>query len=115
MESATLGSGAVVCPYAIVSDSVHVGQFALLNYHTSLGHDAAVGAFAVLSPYATLGGASMIEADTFLGLHASIAPGRSVACRSQVSTGAAVMHDVPEGSLAYGVPARVAPRLENAK
>jgi len=65
--SATVGVGAILCPYAIASDSCHIGRFVLMNYHTSLGHDASAGAFAVLSPYATLGGNAHVEDDVFLG------------------------------------------------
>lgn len=109
--SAVVGAGAILCPYAVASDSVRIGRFALLNYHTSLGHDASVGDFAVLSPYATLGGGAMVAADGFLGLHASIAPGRRLGERSQVSSNSAVMRDVPDDSLAFGVPATVRPLL----
>lgn len=109
--TAIVDEGTVVCPYAIVSDSVRIGRFALLNYHASLGHDATVGDFAVLSPYATLGGAAVLANEGFLGLHASIAPRRRVGQRSQVSTNAAVMRDVPDDSLAFGVPAVVSPLL----
>jgi len=111
MASAAIGVGSVICPYAIVSDAVRVGRFALLNYHSSLGHDATVGDFAVLSPYATLGGAAVLSDDGFLGLHASIAPDRTVGCRSHVSANSAAMQDVADDSLAFGVPARVTPRL----
>jgi sugar O-acyltransferase (sialic acid O-acetyltransferase NeuD family) len=109
--TAVLETGSVICPYAIASDSVRVGRFALLNYHSSLGHDATVGDFAVLSPYATLGGAAVLSDDGFLGLHASIAPDRTVGCRSHVSANSAAMQDVADDSLAFGVPARVTPRF----
>lgn len=112
--TAVVGEGAVLCPYAIASDSVRVGRFALLNYHTSLGHDAVVGDFSVLSPYATLGGGAVLAEDGFMGLHASIAPGRRVGARSQVSANSAVMRDVPDDALAFGVPATVSPRLMSA-
>jgi sugar O-acyltransferase (sialic acid O-acetyltransferase NeuD family) len=111
--TASIHEGAVVCPYAIVSDAVKVSRFALLNYHTSLGHDASVGDFSVLSPYATLGGAAMVADDGFLGLHASIVPARSIGRRSQVSANSSVMHDVPGDSLVYGVPGKTAPLVNS--
>lgn len=107
--SARLGAGAILCPYAIASVSCRVGRFALMNYHTSLGHDASAGDFAVLSPYATLGGNAHIEEDVFLGLHASIGPGKTVGASSKVSANSCVLINAPPFSMLYGVPARVAP------
>jgi sugar O-acyltransferase (sialic acid O-acetyltransferase NeuD family) len=109
--TASIGIGSVICPYAIVSDSVRAGRFALLNYHTSLAHDSSVGDFAVLSPCATLGGSARLDDDGFLGLHASIVPGRTVGQRSQVSANSSVMHDVRSDALVYGVPGKIATLL----
>lgn len=106
-SSARIGTGAIVCPYAIASDTSHIEDFVLINYHASLGHDAVAGGFSVLSPYATLGGRACIGEDVFLGLHASIGPGRVVGNRSKVSANSCVLTHVPADSMVFGVPGRV--------
>ena len=82
-----------------------------MNYHASLGHDASAGEFSVLSPYATLGGNSHVAEDVFLGLHASVGPGKTVGARSKVSANSCVLSSAPADSIAFGVPGSVAPRL----
>jgi sugar O-acyltransferase (sialic acid O-acetyltransferase NeuD family) len=114
-QSAKIETGAVICPYAIVSDSARAGRFALLNYHASMAHDSVAGDFAVLSPYAALGGGARVDADVFLGLHASVAPGRTVGAYSRVSANSSVLQDVPANSLVYGVPGRTASKLTPAE
>jgi len=109
--TATIGAGSVICPYAIVSDAARVGEFVLMNYHSSLGHDASAGDHAVLSPYATLGGGAHIAADVFLGLHASVGPGRRIGARSKVSANSCALTDAPPESIIYGVPGRVGPLI----
>jgi len=109
--SARIGTGVILCPFSIASDACRVGRFVIMNYHTSLGHDASAGDFAVLSPYATLGGNAHIQQDVFLGLHASVGPGKTVGARSKVSANSCVLADAPADSLIFGVPGRIGPRL----
>ena len=111
-DTAVIGTGSVICPYAIVSDAVRLGRFVLVNYHASLGHDADVGDFTVLSPYATLGGRAAVEADVFLGLHASVGPGKSVGACSKVSANSAVLANAAPDSLVFGVPGRIGIRVD---
>jgi len=94
-----------------VSDSAKVGSFVLLNYHTSLGHDASVGDYAVLSPYASLGGAAQIGNDVFMGMHASVGPGKHVGARSKLSANSCALSNAPADSIIFGAPGRVAPRV----
>ncbi len=110
-STATIGEGSVVCPYAIVSDSARIGSFVLMNYHSSLGHDASAGDHAVLSPYATLGGNAHIDEDVFMGLHASVGPGRRIGARSKVSANSCALSDAPADSIIYGAPGRVGPLI----
>jgi sugar O-acyltransferase (sialic acid O-acetyltransferase NeuD family) len=110
-ENASLGSGSLLCPFAIVSDSAATERCVLMNYFSSLGHDAIAGAFAVLSPYAALGGGARVAEDVFLGIHAMVAPRKTVGKGSQISANSAAMNDVPPLSLVYGVPGRIAPRI----
>ena len=109
--TATIGEGSVICPYAIVSDAARVGAFVLMNYHSSLGHDASAGDHAVLSPYATLGGNSHIGEDVFMGLHASVGPGKRIGTRSKVSANSCALSDAPPESIIYGAPGRVGPLI----
>lgn len=109
--SATIGAGSILCPYAIVSDSASLGRFALLNYHASIGHDASAGDYTVLSPYATLGGHAQIEPDVFMGLHASVGPGKRVGARSKVSANSCALANAPADSIVFGAPGRTAPLI----
>lgn len=110
-RTASVGAGAILCPFTVVSDAATIGTCALLNYHASVAHDARAGDYAVLSPYATLGGEARIGDDVFLGMHASVGPGRRVGDRSKVSANSCALSDVPPDSLAYGVPGRIGPLL----
>lgn len=109
--TAVVGDGSIICPYAIVSDAANLGKFTLVNFHSSLGHDAATGDFSVLSPYAALGGGARIGADTFLGLHASVGPGKRLGPRTKVSANSAALSDAPADALIFGVPGRVTPNV----
>jgi sugar O-acyltransferase (sialic acid O-acetyltransferase NeuD family) len=112
--TAVIGAGSIVCPFAVVSDSSRLGRCVLVNYHASLGHDAIAGDYAVLSPYATLGGGARVEDEVFLGLHASVGPAITVGARSKVSANTCVLSNTPIDSIAFGVPGRIARRVDVA-
>ncbi len=105
-DTAKLGEGAVICPFATVSDSVVLDDFAMLNFYASCGHDARVGKYCILSPYATLNGFAVIEDEVFLGTHAAVALYKKVGCGSKISANSVAMDDVPAHSLVYGVPGK---------
>ncbi len=111
VTTAVLGTGSIICPHAVVSDAAVIGTCVLVNYHASLAHDAQAGDFAVLSPYATLGGSSTIGPDTFLGLHASVAPRIALGAGSKITANSCCLHAAPAGSLVHGVPGRISQLL----
>lgn len=110
--TSSIGQGSTVCPFAVVSDSSSVGRFVLVNYHASLGHDASAADFCVLSPYAALGGGSHIDEEVFLGMHASVGPGVRVGPRSKLSANSCGLSNTPQDSIVYGVPGRIARRID---
>jgi sugar O-acyltransferase (sialic acid O-acetyltransferase NeuD family) len=109
--TARIGAGSILCPYSIVSDAATIGECVLMNYHSSLGHDASAGDYAVLSPYAALGGHAHVAEDVFLGMHASVGPGRRIGARSKVSANSCALSDAPPESIVYGAPGRVGPLI----
>ncbi|MGE0709459.1 MAG: acetyltransferase [Planctomycetota bacterium] len=111
-ESATLGDGVVVCATAVVNPDAVVGSGAILNTACVVEHDVEVGPFAHVSPNAALGGAARLGARAQLGLGAAVLPGVKVGEGTIVGAGAVVVRDLPPGVVAWGVPARVARRIQ---
>jgi sugar O-acyltransferase (sialic acid O-acetyltransferase NeuD family) len=111
-DTAEIGTGTVICPYAVVSDEVRLGRFVLVNYHASLGHDSEAADYAVLSPYATLGGYAQIGPSVFLGIHATVGPATQVGDGSVIAANSCALVDTPEATLVHGVPGRSAPLLK---
>ena len=112
--SAVVGNGTILCPYTIVSDNCRLGRFVLMNYHSSVGHDATAADFGVFSPYATLGGGAAVGEDVFLGLHASVGPHVSLGDRCKVSAGSAALATAPADVVIWGSPGRHCRRVEIA-
>ena len=105
-DTASIGEGVVVCPFATVSVNVTVDDFAMLNFYASCGHDAKVGKYCVLSPYATMNGFAILEDEVFMGTHATVVAHKRVGCRSKISANSLAANDVPPCTLVQGVPGK---------
>ncbi len=103
-ETATLGEGVIICPFATVSEHARIGDFAMLQLYASCGHDTQVGKHCILCPYATLNGFAVLEDEVFLATHATVTPSCRVGHHSKVSANSVVTRDVAPHSLVYGVP-----------
>lgn len=108
-SSATLGQGVVLCPGVVVGPHVRIGNHTVLNVLVNVGHDSVVGACAVLSPHSVCNGGVELGDAAFLGTGALVLPRVKVGAKAKVSAGSVAYHDVPEGNLAMGNPARSRP------
>lgn len=105
-ESATIGRGSVICPFASVTVSTRLAEFCLLNMYSLAAHDATLGAFTVLSPYAGVAGRAIVGEEVFVAMHAFVGPGVKVGNHAVISGCSCALHHVPAGTLVYGVPGR---------
>jgi acetyltransferase EpsM len=103
---AELGNGNLFMPYSIVCPGAKIGSFNILNIYASLGHDAELQSYCTLSPYATLNGSSYCADEVFIGSHATVAPGVRIERLATLSANSLATKPIPEGSLAFGVPAK---------
>ena len=104
--SASIGEGAIICPFAFVGPGGHVAENTAVNIYASIGHDATAGPHGNICPYATLNGRVVLEQGVFMGTHATVVGGKRVGEWSKIAAGAVVYRDVPPRSLAQGDPAR---------
>ena len=63
--------------------------------------------YCVLAPGVHVSGTSHLEEGVDIGAGAVILPGRRVGRNSVIGAGAVVRNDIPPGSVAVGVPAKV--------
>lgn len=104
---ATIGEGSMISAGALVLPRAVVGRGVLLNTKSSVDHDTVIGDFAHVSAGATVGAKCHIGEETLIALGASVASGIRIGARTVIGAGAVVVRDIPDGVVAYGVPARV--------
>jgi sugar O-acyltransferase (sialic acid O-acetyltransferase NeuD family) len=102
-----MGQGTMICAGVIVNTGVQVGSNVILNTGCSVDHHCKIEDHAHIAPGARMGGSVIIGEGALVGIGAIVLPGRSVGAWSQVSAGAVVNHDIPEGVTAAGAPARI--------
>ncbi len=104
---ATLGEGSVVFGYAVVQAGATVGKHCIINTAAVVEHDCRLGDFVHISPNAALSGNVEVGEGTHIGTGASVIPGVRIGKWCVIGAGAVVIRDVPEYSVAVGVPASV--------
>ena len=128
-EHTRTGSNVVIGTGTVIDGQVEIGSFVKIESlvyiptHTRIGNHVFIGPGAVLTndrypqrlrdEYAPCG--PIIEHSVSIGGRAVILPGVRVGKGSIVAAGAVVTRDVPEWSLAVGVPAKAMPLPEKLR
>jgi sugar O-acyltransferase (sialic acid O-acetyltransferase NeuD family) len=109
-RSISVREGSMICRGCSLTVDIHIGRYALLNLHCTVGHDVQVRDFTTLHPGVHLSGNAAIGAGAELGTGAVVLPGIAVGQQAVVGAGAVVTRDLPSGCTAVGIPARPRPR-----
>ncbi|MEQ1728003.1 MAG: acetyltransferase [Vicinamibacterales bacterium] len=104
--SAQIGVGCMISAGAVITPSVRLGRGVLVNTNASIDHDTLVEDFAHVACGAVVGGSAFIGARSLVGIGAAVMSGRRVGADAVVGAGALVHRDLPDGVVAFGVPAR---------
>ena len=109
--TAKIGEGAVIYPFATVSNEAELDSNVHLNYYASVGHDCRVGRMCLLAPYATLNGFVTLEEQVYISTHGTVAPGCTMHRKAKLSANSVCMRDAAESTLVFGVPGRQVRRM----
>jgi sugar O-acyltransferase (sialic acid O-acetyltransferase NeuD family) len=104
MDMMIVGPGAMICAGAVVGSDSMVGPFSIVNTNASLDHDSTLGKFAHLAPGAVTGGHVRIGDGALIGINASIRDRVTIGDNCIIGMGSVVLDDVPDNTVAYGVP-----------
>lgn len=106
-HTSSIGSGSVVGPGAIIDAACIVEENCILNNNTCISHGCHISAGVHLCPGVTVGGDVVIGRGSWIGIGSTIIEKVQIGCGCYIGAGAVVTKNVPDNSLAYGVPARV--------
>jgi sugar O-acyltransferase (sialic acid O-acetyltransferase NeuD family) len=105
-ERVSVGQGSVVFAGALINVDVTLGCHTSINLGCTISHDCVLGDFASLGPGVHLAGAVSVGNDADIGTGATLRPGVNLGQGVVIGAGAVVVHDLPAGCTAVGVPAR---------
>ena len=105
--SASIGKGVTVLVGAAVNTNAKIGDYCCINTNAVIEHDCVIGENVFLQPGSIIAGNVTVGEHTVIGMGASIREKTKVGKNCIIGGGAFVCKDIPDNSVAYGVPARV--------
>ncbi len=105
-KSAKVGRGVLVGASVCATVNVELGDFSMLNFGCTVGHETRIGKGCVVNPGANLSGGVVLGDGVLVGAGAVVLQYRTIGEGSTVGAGAVVTHDVQPGATVVGVPAR---------
>jgi sugar O-acyltransferase (sialic acid O-acetyltransferase NeuD family) len=110
-----IGPGTMICAGVVINPAANIGCNVILNTGSTIDHHNEIGDHVHIAPGAHLGGDVRIGTGSLVGIGATVMPGRRVGAHCIVGAGALVRKDIPDGSTAVGVPARIIGKITTTK
>ena len=111
-----IGAGSVILQNATIGVGARIGAGVIVNSGAILDHESEMGDFSSLAPGSTTGGQVSIGVETAISIGATVSHGVTIGQQCVVGGQSFVNDDLPDRSVAYGIPARnVRQRAENER
>ena len=104
--SVELGPGCVILPNVSMSPATKLGKGCLMMAGSMMGHDNVVGDFCHIAAQAAVGSYLRIGKGVHIGLNATIHEYMTIGDYATLGMGAVLKHDIGEGEIWAGNPAR---------
>lgn len=105
-----IGKGTVVAAGAILSTLCKIGQNTIINTGSIIDHETEIGSHSHVASGVSIAGRVKIGDETFIGIGANIKDSISIGNNVIIGAGAVVLKDIPDNSIAVGVPAKIIKR-----
>jgi len=110
-DTARLGDGTLVVAGAIINADASIAECAIVNTGAIVEHDCRIEDGVHIAPGATLAGNVSVGSCTMIGAGSTVRNGVRIGRHSIIGVGSAVVGDIPDHVVAFGVPARVVRKI----
>ena len=107
-----INTGNNITSGVIMTNDITLGKGCLVNLNVTIGHDCLIGDFVELCPNVNVSGNCKIGDYSFIGTSATILPKVKIGKNVIIGAGALVTKDIPDNSMAIGIPAKVVKNLD---
>ena len=104
--SVKIGAGSVIFAGAVIQPETVIGEHVIINTGASVDHDCIIDDYVHIAPGVHLAGNVQLGEGTFLGIGSSVIPGVKIGAWTIIGAGGVVIRDIPDETIAVGVPAR---------
>jgi sugar O-acyltransferase (sialic acid O-acetyltransferase NeuD family) len=109
-----IGEGVLISPGTVIAPNACLDDFCAINRGVSIGHDAQIGKYTRIGPSVALAGGAQIGDKCNIGIGAIVLDFVNIGKWSVIGAGSVVTRSLPKEIIAYGVPAKVIRKNENA-
>lgn len=106
-----INDGSNIMTSSILTNDIKIGKGVLINLLCTVGHDCVLENFVELCPSVNVSGNCIIGAYSFIGTNATILPNVKIGKNVIIGAGSVVTKDIPDNSMAVGIPAKVIKEL----
>ena len=110
-----IGEGCNIMTNTVITNEIKIGKGVLINICCTVGHDTVIEDFVELCPGVNISGNCIVGKYSFLGTNATVLPHVRIGENVRIGAGSVVTKDIPDNSLAFGIPAKVIKNLEPVK
>ena len=103
----SIGAGSVIVAGSVINPRAAIGENVIINTGSSVDHECIIGDGVHIAPGAHLAACVTVERGSWVGIGSVVKEGVHIGSDVIIGAGSVVLHDIPDGVLAYGVPARV--------
>ncbi len=109
----TIGGGTVIVAGSVVNPGARIGENVIINTCASVDHDCVIEDGVHICPGVHLAAHVRVGQAAWIGIGATVKDRVHIGPGSLIGAGAVVLNDIPDGVVAYGVPARIVRKLRD--
>ncbi len=106
-NTVSIGKGNQILAYSIIAADTKTGDNCIINHKALVDHECILGNGVHLAPASTLCGCVTVGDNVMIGANAVVLPRITIGNNTIVGAGSVVTHDLKDGVVAFGNPARI--------